>query len=83
VYQKDYEIFQSTSIQIDKKIQRDMALKKTEYRRYRSPRRYTPSEVELLARTDELHGWLSGPAAKKIITRKRRGMVLKDQGYPR
>ena len=35
-------------------------LKKTEYRRHRFPRRYTPSEIELLARTDELHGWLSG-----------------------
>ena len=31
-------------------------LKKTEYRRHRFPRKYTPSEVELLAGTDELHG---------------------------
>jgi len=45
-------------------------LKKTEYRRHRFPRRYTPSEVELLARTDELHGWLSGPATKKIMERE-------------
>ena len=42
-------------------------LKKTGYRRHRFPRKYTPSEVGLLARTDELHGWLSGPATKKVM----------------
>ena len=31
-------------------------LRKTEYRRHRFPRKYTPSEVGLLAGTDELHG---------------------------
>jgi transposase InsO family protein len=45
-------------------------LKKTEYRRHRFPRKYTPSEVGLLARTDELHEWLSGPATKKIMERE-------------
>ena len=45
-------------------------LKKTEYRRYRFPRKYTSPEVGLLARTDELHGWLSGPATKKILERE-------------
>jgi len=45
-------------------------LKKTEYRRHRFPRKYTPSEVRLLARTDELHGWLSGPATKKVMERE-------------
>ncbi len=45
-------------------------LKKIEYRRRRFPRKYTPSEVQLLARTDELHGWLSGPATKKIMERE-------------
>ncbi|MFC1902784.1 hypothetical protein ACFLX4_01790 [Chloroflexota bacterium] len=45
-------------------------LKKTEYRRHRFPRKYTLSEVELLAGTDELHGWLSGPATKKIMERE-------------
>jgi transposase InsO family protein len=45
-------------------------LKKTEYRRHRFPRKYTPSEVQLLARTDEWHGWLSGPATKKIMERE-------------
>jgi len=45
-------------------------LKKTEYRRHCFPRKYTPSEVRLLAGTDELHGWLSGPATKKIMERE-------------
>jgi len=45
-------------------------LKKTEYRRRRFPQKYTTSEVGLLARTDELHGWLSGPATKKIMERE-------------
>jgi len=45
-------------------------LEKTEYRRHRFPRKYTPLEVELLARTDEWHGWLSGPATKKIMERE-------------
>ena len=33
-------------------------LRRTEYRRHRFPRKYTPSGVGLLARTDELHEWL-------------------------
>jgi hypothetical protein len=45
-------------------------LKKTEYRRHRFPLKYTPSEIELLASTDELHGWLSGPTTKKIMERE-------------
>ena len=45
-------------------------LRRTEYIRHRFPRKYTPSEVGLLAKTDELHGWLSGPATKKIIERE-------------
>jgi len=45
-------------------------LKKTEYRRHRFPHRYTLSELELLARTAELHGWLSGAATKKIMERE-------------
>jgi transposase InsO family protein len=49
---------------------RNGRLKRTEYLRHRFPRRYTPSEIELLAVTDELHGWLSGPATKKIMERE-------------
>jgi len=45
-------------------------LRRTEYRRHRFPQKYTPSEIGLLARTDELHEWLSGPATKKIMERE-------------
>lgn len=41
-----------------------------EYRRHRFPHKYSALEVSLLARTDELHGWLSGPATKKILERE-------------
>lgn len=40
------------------------------YRRHRFPRKYTAAEVALLAKTDELHSWLSGPATKKILERE-------------
>ena len=42
----------------------------TEYRRHRFPEKYTVAEVSLLAKTDELHGWLSGPATKRILERE-------------
>jgi len=45
-------------------------LKQMPYRRHRFPRKYTPADVILLAKTDELHGWLSGPATKKIMERE-------------
>jgi len=45
-------------------------LRRAEYRRHRFPRKYSPFEVQLLARTDELHEWLSGPATKKIMERE-------------
>jgi transposase InsO family protein len=41
-----------------------------EYQRYRFPQRYSAADVALLAATDELHGWLSGPATKKILERE-------------
>ena len=37
--------------------------------RPRFKRTYTPKDVRLLAKTDELHGTLSGPATKKIFER--------------
>ena len=40
------------------------------YRRHRFPRKYTPADVILLAKTDQLHGCLSGPATKKIMERE-------------
>jgi len=45
-------------------------LKRMPYQRHRFPRKYTPADVILLAKTDELHGWLSGPATKKIMERE-------------
>jgi len=45
-------------------------LRKTQYKRHRFPKKYTPSDIALLARTDELHGYLSGPATKKILERE-------------
>jgi len=45
-------------------------VRKAEYRRNRFPQKYTQEEIKLLARTDELHGWLSGPATKKVLERE-------------
>ena len=45
-------------------------LRVTEYIRHHFPQKYTMAEVGLLAKTDELHGWLSGPATKKILERE-------------
>jgi hypothetical protein len=45
-------------------------LEKTGYRRHRFPKKYTWEEIALLAKTDKLHGWLSGPATKKIMERE-------------
>jgi len=42
----------------------------TEYHRHRFSEKYTMAEVALLAKTDELHGWLSGPATKRILERE-------------
>jgi len=45
-------------------------LRKTDRKRHRFPLKYTPADVALLARTDELHDYLSGPATKKIMERE-------------
>lgn len=45
-------------------------LRRREYRRHRFPVKYTLRDMELLAKTDELHGTLSGPATKKILERE-------------
>ena len=52
------------------KRQRTGRLRKVQYTRHRFTQRYTPSDVELLATTDELHGGLSGPATKRILERE-------------
>jgi hypothetical protein len=41
-----------------------------QYQRHRFPQKYNAEDVALLAKTDELHGWLSGPATKKILERE-------------
>jgi hypothetical protein len=45
-------------------------LRKAQYIRHRFPRSYTSADIALLARTDELHDYLSGPATKKIMGRE-------------
>jgi predicted DNA-binding transcriptional regulator AlpA len=45
-------------------------LRRTPYKRHRFPMKYTPSDIELLGKTDELHGCLSGPATRKIMERE-------------
>jgi transposase InsO family protein len=52
------------------KYQRTGKISLREYHRHRFPQRYTAADVALLATTDELHGWLSGPATKKILERE-------------
>ena len=49
---------------------RDGQLRLKEYQRHCFQRKYTRSDMELLARTDELHGFLSGPATKRILERE-------------
>ena len=45
-------------------------LRKSHYKRHRFLRKYTLTDVALLAQTDELHDYLSGPATKKIMERE-------------
>ena len=45
-------------------------LRKAHHKRHRFPKRYTLTDIALLARTDELHDCLSGPAIKKIMERE-------------
>jgi transposase InsO family protein len=52
------------------RYQQSGKIKPTEYHRHRFPQKYTMAEVALLAMTDELHSWLSGPATKKILERE-------------
>jgi len=53
-----------------REYQQTGGLRRTRYRRHCFPRMYTPSDVILLARTDELHGYLSGPATKRVMERE-------------
>jgi hypothetical protein len=51
---------------------RTSELQRREYRRHRFPVKYTPRDIDLLARTDQLHETLSGPATRKILQREYR-----------
>lgn len=45
-------------------------IKRAECNRHRFPGKYTRRDIALLARTDGLHDFLSGPATKKIMERE-------------
>jgi transposase InsO family protein len=60
----------SQAARLVERYQESGRLKVTEYHRHRFPQKYTMAEVALLAKTDELHGWLSGPATKRILARE-------------
>ncbi len=45
-------------------------LRRADCKRHRFPRKYTQKDIALLAKTDELHDYLSGPATKKIMERE-------------
>jgi hypothetical protein len=45
-------------------------LRKTDCKRHRFPLKYTRADIALLAKTDELHDYLSGPAIKQIMERE-------------
>jgi len=45
-------------------------LRRAHYKRHRFLRKYTLTDIALLAKTDELHDYLSGPATKKIMERE-------------
>jgi len=60
----------SQASRLVREYQQTGRLRRTQYRRHRFARKYSPSDVILLARTDELHGYLSGPATKRIMERE-------------
>jgi len=60
----------SQASRLIREYQQTGRLRRTQYRRHRFPRKYTHSDVILLARTDELHGYLSGPATKRVMERE-------------
>ena len=45
-------------------------LRKAQQKRHRFPVKYTLADIALLAKTDDLHEYLSGPATKKIMERE-------------
>lgn len=52
------------------RYQKSGKVKVTVYQRHRFQQRYTAADVELLARVDEAHETLSGPATQRILQRE-------------
>jgi IS30 family transposase len=53
-----------------KRYKQQGRLRKVGCKRHRFPMKYTQKDIALLAKTDELHNYLSGPATKKIMERE-------------
>ena len=53
-----------------RQFKQDGRVRKADCKRHRFPTKYTQKDVALLARTDDLHDYLSGPATKKIMERE-------------
>ena len=61
------------SAQVDRLVRRYAStgeVKLAEYRRHRFAQRFTRADLELLARVDEAHETLSGPATRRILERE-------------
>src|SRR6266852_775768 len=56
-------------------------VKVARYRRHRFASRFTQADIELLAKVDEAHETLSGPATKKILARE--GGIYQHAQYER
>src|SRR6266487_284861 len=56
-------------------------VKEAVYRRHQFPSRFTRADVELLAKVDEAHETLSGPATRKILEREWK--IYKHADYER
>jgi transposase InsO family protein len=53
-----------------RQYKQDGRVRKADFKRHRFPTKYTQKDIALLARTDDLHDYLSGPATKKIMERE-------------
>ena len=53
-----------------RQFKQDGRVRKAGCKRHRFPTKYTQKDIALLARTDDLHDYLSGPATKKIMERE-------------
>ena len=53
-----------------RQFKQDGRVRKADCKRHRFPTKYTQKDIALLARTDDLHDYLSGPATRKIMERE-------------